>query len=417
MIWRSALIALAVACLMSASAEASPARWIATWGASPEPPLAGGVGTLPASPSFTDQTVRQIVRISAGGKTLRVRLTNQFGVEPLVIGAAHIGLAGAEGAVLPGSDRVLTFDGKPQAVIPPGAPLLSDPVDLDAPALSRLAVSLYLPGPTGPCTCHGQGLATAFVGSGDQTAAESFPTSSSTPPSRAFLAGIEASAGRRGKAIIVLGDSISDGVGSSLDQDHRWPDLLADRLDARKYGSWGVVNEGIGGNRLLHDGIGASALARFDRDVLAQPGARFVIVFEGINDIGLPHLPSAALGVSDETMRKLVGPPVTAEDMIGAYRQLIARAHSLGLKIFGATLTPYEGAAYSSPDGEVVRQAVNAWIRTGGAFDAVIDFDKVWRDPAEPTKIRSDYHVGDHLHGNDAGYKALADSIDLSMFK
>ncbi len=288
---------------------------------------------------------------------------------------------------------------------------------LRAPALSRLSISLYLPDATGPCTCHGAGLETAYVsGKGDFIAARSFPTASKLTV-RAFLSGVEVRPAAPGKAVVVLGDSISDGVGSTMDADRRWPDLLAERLIARGRGhAWGVVDEGISGNRLLHDGAGVSALARFDRDVLSQPGAAYLVLFEGINDIGLSHL-AAMTGPMAEAMHRMAGPPVGAADLIAADKQLIARAHAHGLKVYGVTLTPYEGAGYASPEGEADRQALNAWIRTGGAFDAVIDFDAVWRDPAHPAQILKAYHAGDHLHGSDAGYRAAARSIDLALFR
>jgi lysophospholipase L1-like esterase len=253
------------------------------------------------------------------------------------------------------------------------------------------------------------GAQTAYVASGDQTGAPSLPAAKLQ--ARVFLSGVEVDAAGPAKAIVVLGDSISDGVGSTPDTNRRWPDLLADRLAKRPGTAFGVVNEGISGNRLLHDGAGVSAPARFDRDVLATPGAAYVVVFEGVNDLGLSSPPPAMAKIF-----ATAGDPVSADDLIGADRQLIARAHGRGLKIYGATIAPYKGAIYWTPEGEAKRQAINAWIRKGGAFDGVIDFDAVLRDPADPAQIRPDYQAGDHLHGSDAGYRAMANAIDLKLF-
>jgi lysophospholipase L1-like esterase len=397
------LICLAAALFTQPAAAA----WVGSWGASPQAPIAAG-GPFPASPSFNNQTIRQIVRLSAGGTRVRLRLTNAYGTKTLKIGAAHVALAGKNGAIQPGTDHVVTFEGAKSAEIPPGAPLLSDSIDLKTTPLSRLAVSLYLPGDTGPCSCHMVGQETAYVsGKGDFTGAKSFKGTTTTQ--RAFLARVDVDAGAGTQAIVAFGDSITDGVGSTANQDHRWPDYLADRL--AKHGDWGVVNEGISGNRLLQNGAGDSALSRFDRDVLSVPGAKYVIVFEGINDIGFASLPKGFGGPDAPPPQ-----PVTADDLIGAYKQLIARAHAHGLKIIGATITPYKGASYFSKNGEATREAVNKWIRNSGAFDGVIDFDRAWRSPKDATRIRDGFHAGDHLHGDDKGYNVAADAIDLSLF-
>jgi lysophospholipase L1-like esterase len=299
---------------------------------------------------------------------------------------------------------VVTFSGSPTAVIAPGAPLLSDPVELKAAPLSSLAVSLYFPGSTGPCTCHDQGTQTGLLSdAGDFTAAPRFPTKA-TFKRRAFLSGVDVQPPHPGKTVVVLGDSISDGVGASEDLNRRWPDLLAERLADHGGRPWAVANMGISGNRMLQDVAGQSAPARFDRDVLAVPGVAYVLVFEGVNDLGV------ALGSHEN-------PNLSAADMIAGYRQLIARAHAAGIRIYGATITPYEGAGYWTAEGEAVRQAINRWTRTSGEYDAVLDFDAVWRDPAKPSMIRAGLQAGDHLHGDDAGYKALADSIDLGLFR
>jgi lysophospholipase L1-like esterase len=293
--------------------------------------------------------------------------------------------------------------------------VLSDPVELAVPRFTRLAVSIYLPGGEGRVNLHRYGQQTAYISPpGDLTAAASLPTEQ-TSLSRFVLSGVQVLAPGRAGAVIAFGDSLADGFGSTPDADRRWPDRLAQRLASRGGRlRLGVVNAGYFGNRLLHDGahpdfghFALNALARFDRDVLAQPGARFVIVQEGINDIGQPEL----LGRPDEA--------VTAEAIIAGLEQLIARAHAAGLAIIGGTLSPFEGApypGYGTPAGEAKRQAVNRWIRTGKAFDAVIDFDAAVRDPGHPTRLLPVYDSGDALHLNDAGYQAMADAVDLRLF-
>jgi lysophospholipase L1-like esterase len=343
-------------------------------------------------------------------------LTNEYGTQALHVGAAHIAVIDADGHTQPGSDHALSFGGLNATYVPAGAPMLTDPIDLTVAPLSSLSVSLYLPEETGPCTCHPAALQSMMVsGDGDFTGKDF--SAAQTLQSRAFVSSVELETTQAPGTIVVFGDSISDGVGSTPDANHRWPDRLAARLAARrKSGAYGIANAGISGNRLLNDGAGQAALVRFDRDVLAVPGVTHVIVFEGINDIGLSY--GKFEGPLAELFRKLA--PVrkaTARDLIDAYRQIIARAHAKGLKVIGATLTPYEGAGYYAPEGEEVRQAVNQWVRTGGAFDGLIDFDSVMRDPAHPTRITEGFHPGDHLHGTDAGYEAMANAVDLSLFK
>jgi lysophospholipase L1-like esterase len=312
---------------------------------------------------------------------------------------------------------VLTFAGKPNATIPAGAPLVSDPVDLPLPPLSKLTISLYLPGQVDHCTCHGTAAEAGWSIPGDATAAPTVPASAGNLAVRALISAVDVGSDAPARTIVAFGDSITDGVGATTGADRRWPDQLAERLSKRGGPAVYVSNQGISGNRVLNDGFGASALARFDRDVLSTPGLAYVIVFEGINDIGLSFAPKSDAGPLADFMKALAGAPVSADDIIAGYRQLIARAHERGVRIYGATITPYEGAATFSPQGEAARQAVNAWIRTSGAFDGVIDFDAVWRDPARPSQIREGLHAGDHLHGSDAGYKALADAIDLQLFR
>jgi lysophospholipase L1-like esterase len=413
MTWRVIVCAALIAAL---SSQVDAAEWVATWGAAPLPP-SPAAGPRPGTPSFSNQTIRHVVRISAGGKRVRVRFTNEFGTKPLAIGAAHVALADEKGNVQPGTDHALTFGGQASTLIPQGAPMLSDPVDMPVNALATLSISLYLPEDTGPCTCHQLGMQTAYVSdTGDFTGKEFTPKEKLFQ--RAFLSGVEVETTGPARVIAVLGDSISDGVGSTNDANRRWPDLLAERLAAKdKRTAWGVVNMGISGNRLLNDGAGQNALARFDRDILSQPGLTHVIVFLGVNDLGISYGdfkegPLAAFFKSQVPAHKATG-----EALTNAYRQLIARAHAKGVKIYGATIAPYEGSFYYSAEGNSVRETLNKWIRTGGTFDAVLDFDAAFRDPAKPTQIALPLTNGDHLHGSDAGYEAVAKSIDLALFK
>jgi lysophospholipase L1-like esterase len=410
-------------------------HWVATWAASPQgprfnlplrprppaataasgttpPPSAANTGgsanqapIVPAPPTFSNQTVRMIVRPSIGGRRAVVHLSNAFGSAPLRVGSVHIALREKDSAIVAGSDRALTFSGKTSFTIPLGAEIASDPVDLDFPKLADIAVSVYVPGKDSSPTAHLTGLHTTYISKeGDFSGAPSI-ADATTRDSWYWLSEIDVLADRNAGVIVAFGDSITDGATSTSNTDRSWPSLLANRLAANKAtAEVAIVNEGISGNRLLADGAGVSALARFDRDVLSQPGVRWVIVMEGINDIGIASLsgPEAA---------------VTADDLIGAQKQLIERAHLHGIKIAGATLTPYQGATYYSEDGESLRQALNQWIRTSQAYDAVIDFDLITRDPANPKQIRADYNIRDHLHPNDVGYQAMADAVDLAIFK
>lgn len=401
---------VALAMLLSVNA-ARAADWVETWGAAPLPP-AEAFGPFPATPSFNNQTVRQTVRVSLGGHRIRIRFTNEFGRKPLLIGAASVALASEKGMVQ-GARVPVLFSGQRNVLVPAGAPVVSDPIDLPVAALGSLSISLYVPEDTGPCTCHQTGVQTAYVSdSGNFVDGDFTPKSNNTY--REFISGVDVDAGKGGRAVVVLADSISDGVGVTPDTNGRWPDLLANRLNAKGEAGWAVVNMGISGNQLLSDGMGVSALARFDRDVLSVPGAKALIIFIGVNDLGM------GLGSAGPLGTKFRNPSpnykITPEAMIAGYRQLIARAHARGIKVIGATITPYEGASYYTPAGEAVREAINTWIRTGHEVDGVIDFDKAIRDPASPGRMKEGWNI-DHLHGNDAGYKVMADSIDLSLFK
>ena len=406
----AALVAIALSTtwgLAGAHGDDGRKNWVATWTASSQPPEPPFINPNPAS--FSNQTIRQIVHVSLGGSTVRLRLSNEFGRTPLRVGELRVAhhLAGA--STVPGSDRPVTVGGQSSFTIPAGAPVLSDPVDIRVPALSNLVVSLYLPDTVTTGTFHSLGVQTTYVTTpGNYTAAMSPPVAA-TPTSGFFLSGLSVKAGKRSAAIVTLGDSITDGFASTVDANRRWPNVLAARLQARpQYDHLAVANQGISGNRTLHDLIGPNALARFDRDVGATAGAKWVILLEGINNIGIP----GAFGLPAEQ--------VSASDIINGHRQLIARAKERGLKIYGATLTPFEGTVfpgYFTAAGEAKRQAVNAWIRGSGEFDAVIDFDRVIRDPASPGRMLPAYDSGDHLHPNDAGYQAMANAIDLSLFR
>jgi len=385
---------------VAALAQGPASTWVGTWAASP-------VGSVvnAGQPGPANTTYRNVVHTSLGGSGVRVQLTNEFGTDPLTVGAAHVAISAGGGSIQPNSDHALTFNGRPTVEIPAGAFVLSDPVTMQAAPLSDLVVSVYLPEQRiRNTTCHTFGDSTNYVLQGDATAAA---TADKSNPIYAwcFVKGIDVKTDGKAAAILTFGDSITDGALATRDANHRWPDVLAARLQAdKKTADLGVLNEGIGGNRVLHDGYGPSALARFDRDVIAQSGVKYLIILEGINDIGRlkdPHEP---------------GDNITADDLIFGLTQLVTRAHQHGIKVFGATLTPYLPTGYSSPQGEQVRQAYNQWIRTSGVFDGVIDFDKITQDPAHPETFLPDYDSGDHLHPKDAGYKAMGDAIDLSLF-
>ena len=371
-------------------------HWVGTWTASPQ-----GVA---APIQINGQTVRQIVHTSLGGERVRIRFSNAYGTSGLVIGSAHVAISTGGATISSTTDRVLTFNGSPTIIIPAGALVVSDPVTLNVPALGDLAVSLFLPANVAATTQHPVGLQTTYVSaSGDFTGAAIEPTT--TTQSYYFLTGVEVSGSNRARAIVTLGDSVTDGFGSTPDTNQRWPNLLAERLQSQRLA---VLNAGVSGNRVLHDFIGTSALARLDRDTLVQTGVKYVIVGEGNNDLLIPGL----IGNPAEV--------VTVAQIIQGHRQMIDRAHALGLRIYGSTLTPVEGYPFPgfwTPDLEAKRQAVNHWIRASRAYDAVIDFDELLRDPSHPSRLLPAYDSGDHLHPNDGGYRTMADAIDLSLFR
>lgn len=420
---------VAILAMQAGSLAFAQEHWVTTWGAAPQsargpqasatapqpPPTPAGNPAPQQNPApgaqfrngLSNQTVRMIVHTSIGGRRVRVQLTNAFGTAPLKIGALHVALRSKDSAIVPGSDRTVLFNGQQSSVIPPEAPILSDPADLDVPPLSDLAISVYLPGETGPPTLHNLGLHTTYISKqGDETAQPEM-SDALTSQSLYWVTAVEVLAPANAAAVVAFGDSITDGARSTPDTNHNWPSFLAQRLLAnRATSNLATVNEGIAGNRVLSDGQGVSALARFDRDVLSQPGVKWITLLEGINDIRNGTRPSAP---ANEVVS-------SADEVIAGLRQLSERAHVLGIKIAGCTLTPFAGEQYFNERTESYRQAVNRWIRTSGVFDAVIDFDAVVRDPRDPTRIRADFDAGDHLHPNDSGYKAMADAIDLSIF-
>ncbi|MFZ0702270.1 MAG: SGNH/GDSL hydrolase family protein [Candidatus Acidiferrales bacterium] len=402
-IFRVATLAMVCAFLpvfAAAQGRAMGEHWVGTWGASPQMPPASANAD---NPGFSNQTVRMIVRVSIGGAELRVKFSNAFGSAAVTLGDAHVALTDKGAAIVAGTDRALTFSGRASFTIPPGAMVMSDPVRLDVPALASVTVSVFLPDTKGPASWHSLGRATTYIfGPGDWCASADMP-GAKTEQSWYLLSGIEVQASERTAAIVTLGDSITDGAAATLDANKRWPDILANEVSeagGANGASLAVLNEGISGNRLLHDVDGPNALARFDRDVLAQEGVRYLIVLEGINDIGWPHMQDG----------KYAGDAVSADEMIAALRQIAERAHAHGIRVFGATLTPFGGAFYQTTDGEAEREAVNDWIRTSGVFDGVIDFDRVTRDPQQPERFLPAYDSGDHLHPGDAGYKVMGEA-------
>lgn len=392
---RMAAVALALAmagCATQPSMSQATSGWAGTWGASPTIPLAGSKG-------YENQTIRQVVRLSQGGTSFRIRFTNEYGDKPLDIGAATIALAGPDGNAV-GAPISITFSGKTVTAIPQNAPLLSDPIRIDAKALDSLSISLFLPTDTGPCTCHFAGTATTWVSNTGDFTKTGFEAKSKTN-SRAFISAVEVETASP-RTIITFGDSITDGTASTNDANRRWPDVLAERLVAAGMPS-AISNQAIAGNRVLAQQgaiFGANALARFDRDISSVPNARWLIVLEGVNDIGA------------------AGPnPPSADTIIAGYRQLIARSHAQGIKVYFATVLPYEGARYFTDTGDGIRQQLNAWIRTSGEPDGVIDFDAATQDPANPRRMKAELQSGDWLHPNDAGYKVMGEAIDVTLFR
>jgi lysophospholipase L1-like esterase len=401
MIAALALLAFAGASISSAGDKND--RWVGTWASSPQ---LGDATNAPPAPGFADSTLRQIVHVSIGGQQIRVRFSNAFGAAPLVISSAHVALSAGGGAIKPETDKALTFDGHSSVTIPSGAPMYSDPLDFDLVPLSDLAITIHLTAVPDAVTTHPGSRTTSYLQAGDAVSAAAMPSAAHFEHWY-FLNGVDVLSKSSGAAVVTFGDSITDGARTTDNANTRWPDDLARRLQAnKKTAGIGVLNEGIGGNRLVHDMTGPNALARFDRDVLSQDGVRWLIVLEGINDLG---------GRTRAAARNEQVP--TAQDLIAAYEQIILRAHAHHILVFGATILPYEGAGYFTPEGEADRQTINNWIRTSGNFDGVIDLDAATRDAQHPSHLAAAADSGDHLHPADGGYKIMADAIDLKVFK
>jgi lysophospholipase L1-like esterase len=381
--------------------DRADAVWVGAWGAAPDSP----------GPSIAGSTIRQIVRTSVAGSRLRLRFSNLFGAGPVMLGPVRVAVHAGAGAIQPASDREVTFGGGRVVTVARGGDVVSDPVNLALPALTHLAVTLYVPEGAGASTTHGVGHRTAYFLRGDATMRQVFPDGDAEA-SRHFLTGVEVEARRGAGTVVVLGDSITDGVGSTLDHDRRWPDALATRLQTDpSTASIAVVNAGIAGNRLLNDGrtpfIGPSGLSRFDRDVLNTPGVRWIILLQGSND------------VSAADMLTTPEDQVSAAQIIDGMKLVIARARARGIRIYGGTMLPREGVRkpfVNTDAGREKRRAINAWIRTAGAFDGIIDFEHALRDPALPDRLRPAFDSGDHLHPNDEGYAAMAAAVDLRLF-
>jgi lysophospholipase L1-like esterase len=416
------LIAMVLASSSLAQTPKDEKHWVSAWSSAMHAPLAFVPGQ--AVSGLENRTLRMIVRPTIAGERVRIRFSNACGNQPLLIGAAHIALTSKDDKIIAASDRVLTFSGRESTRIPPGAPMLSDPVDLKFPAFAEVAVSIFLTGKVDTVTFHLAGQKPTYLSEPGDFTAKVEIQNATTKPSWFFLSGLEVLAPGRITATLALGDSITDGVGATQGEYNDWPNLLANRLAAQNgLPPMAVVNTGIGGNRVLYDGAGVSALARFDRDVLAQPGITNIILLEGINDIGWPRmkLPSPRPGDPARSAASTESPfakeLVSAQDIIAGYQQIIDRAHQHGIKVFIATLLPYEGADYYTEDGEAIRAAVNQWIRTSSAADGYFDFDKAVRDPNRPTRFRDGYHSGDNLHPSAIGYKAMADAVDLAVLR
>jgi lysophospholipase L1-like esterase len=411
---RWAWVVLCIGLLAALPLNSVPAKaletvgWVGSWASAqqiPEPQNA-----LPPE-ELRDATLRQIVHLTMGGHALRVRLSNAFGTAPLTILSAHIArpVSKETGSIDAATDEALTFGGSASVTIPAGAEYYSDPIAFEAPSLSDLAITLYLEVPPEQQTSHPGARETSFLVHGNHVT-DAVLSGATTNDHWFFISGVDVRASAPGAAIVAFGDSITDGHATADNSDTRWPDDLARRLEAApKTRGMSVVNVGIGGNRLLLDGLGPNALARFDRDVLAQTGARYLIVLEGVNDLGTATR-LAPISAAQHTL--------LVHQIIGAYEQIILRARAHGIEVIGGTITPYMGSDYYHPRAvsEADRQAINAWIRQPGHFDAVVDFDRAIRDPGHPERMLPAYDSGDHLHPSPAGYRAMAAAIPLRLF-
>lgn len=420
--WGCALLLFGAASSQAQSGRAN--HWISVWATAQDllpppalavpPPPREVLEQLKAMPqrivpypeTIQDQTVRMVVQPTLAANSLRVQLSNAVGKPPLTISGAHIALRTHGSGIDPASDRPLTFGGKAFAYIPPGAIMVSDPVRLAVRPEQELAVSLYVKGNSGGVTVHPLGLNPTYIAAGDQTALRELDNAREVR-SYYWLAGIDAAVLPPAATIVAFGDSITDGFATTPGRHSSWPEILARRLRAKPGASpWAVINMGISGNRILRDGAGASALARFDRDVLSRPGVKWIVLLEGINDINMSQM--AALPADQKA---------DAASIIDGMKAIVAKAHLHGIKVMGATITATQGLWLYTPNSESTRTAVNTWIRNGGGFDAVADFDKATRDPAVPARLRPEFDSGDHVHPNDAGTRAMAEAIDLTVFQ
>lgn len=390
-------------CIYAAERPESSGQWISTWVSAQqltEP------HNLPPTPGLSGHTIRQIIQPTLAGNRLRVSFSNQYGEAPLAIGSAHVARSLGADAIEPGSDTLLTFNGSPSIVIQPGTFIISDDVPFNITPFENLGVSTYIAAMPTNVTGHPGSRTTSFIQPGDVVSAATLANHTATDHWY-VLSSIEVWGSPTSAAIVVIGDSITDGRGSTTNQNDRWPNLLARRLNAQlSTAHIAVLNQGAGGGRVLRDGLGTSALGRFDRDVIAVPGVKWLVVCEGVNDIGTAVGARAKGEVAN-----------TADDLIAAFRQMIVRAHSHGIRVIGATIMPFAGFSnYDTPQSEADRQVVNKWIRTSGEFDGVIDFDAIARDGAEPSKLSSAVDGGDHLHPSAKGYEIMANAIDLGLF-
>ena len=393
-------------CLGTAIVGAADFRWVATWATAPqlvEP------GNLPPAPGFADCTLRQKFRVSIGGQKIRLRFSNAFGNAPLTLEAAQVAFAADSAAIRPATSHALTFAGRAAVTIQPGAMVISDPVDLEIPPMADLAVTLHTKSAPSDITGHPGSRTTSYLSHGGEVVDATDLPGAARTDHWYFLTGIDAYTERPAAAIAILGDSITDGRGSTTNGNDRWPDQLSRRLRADpETENFSVLNLGIGGGRVLREGLGPSGLARLDRDIIAQPGVRWLVIFEGVNDLG------TAAGA------RAKGQPenaATAADLIAAFEQIILRAHDHGIRVYGATITPFAGfKSYDTLASEADRQTVNQWIRTSGKFDNVIDFDALARDPENPLQLAPAIDGGDHLHPSAAGYKIMTEGIDLGLF-
>lgn len=445
---RSAVLLLLASATALQSQAQAPSKWLATWGTAVMA-LPASSNTAATSLGKEQVTLRQVVHLSQGGKRIRVTFTNEFGTTPLHVGAVHLAFQSAASRILPVTDRTLLFGGQAGITIAPGQTATTDATVETVPIFSDVEISTVLPAQELPTiTYHAAAHTTTYIAPGDHATAEQFlpptipPPGLGTPDLRTpattplndkamlqhattpsgngfgtdakdsvvqttswyFLKRVEVDSRRKSAAVVTLGDSITDGTGSTTETNRRWPDVLAPLLAANtKTAAFSIVNEGIGGNRILHDGTGPSALSRFDREVLSQPGVRYVMMLEGINDIG--------------NMSRSPADAITEQQLKDAFIMLAQRAHARGVRFVVATVLPYEGAKYFSTEGERMRQDINDFLRTSQNFDGVVDFDKATRDPEHPTRLLAKYDHGDHLHPSDQGYAAMGAAVNLKLFR